>query len=317
MSPTHIRPKCTRDEFQDSTAPTPNKARRGLYMASPDETSNAVMDSRAMLKKKRPHHKVTTGCIDCKAMRIKCDEAKPRCRRCTRVGRQCRGYISRKAWIFEPGNGSKGCLSSVSPTVAMPSDGLGTGSERRSLQFFCDLIVPSMATWQFTRSAQDFWLHYVRQSIQSTKVVRLLAIALASRLEDSMAPEDCRSRGSCQQYINGLSALTRVEEPINTETTLLCSQMIAIYEYLNPINTAPEGLSHFTATLRILVSLRPGYSSPSVVYPSSRGRLRTLTSTTLYLPTKIQVLTFHSFAETPKYQTKSDRYSCVISRTST
>ena len=207
------------------------------------------------MKKKRPHHKVTTGCVDCKAMRIKCDEGKPHCRRCTRVGRKCRGYIARKVWIFEPSNGSEASSSNGSRMTAMPSDGLGAGSERRSLQFFCDLIVPAMATWQFTRSAQDFWLHYVRQSVQSTKAVRSLAIALASRLEESMAPEDSQSRISCEQYINGLSALTRVADAINTETTLLCSQMIAIYEYLNPISNAPEGLSHFSATLRILVSL--------------------------------------------------------------
>lgn len=36
--------------------------------------------------------KVRTGCITCKERRVKCDEVKPICLRCTRAGQSCKGY---------------------------------------------------------------------------------------------------------------------------------------------------------------------------------------------------------------------------------
>lgn len=37
--------------------------------------------------------KVRTGCITCKERRVKCDEVKPTCLRCTRAGQLCKGYM--------------------------------------------------------------------------------------------------------------------------------------------------------------------------------------------------------------------------------
>lgn len=37
--------------------------------------------------------KVRTGCITCKERRVKCDEVKPTCLRCTRAGQMCKGYM--------------------------------------------------------------------------------------------------------------------------------------------------------------------------------------------------------------------------------
>ena len=36
--------------------------------------------------------KVKTGCTTCKIRRVKCDEARPNCVRCTSTGRRCDGY---------------------------------------------------------------------------------------------------------------------------------------------------------------------------------------------------------------------------------
>ncbi|KAF2713873.1 hypothetical protein K504DRAFT_530784 [Pleomassaria siparia CBS 279.74] len=38
--------------------------------------------------------KTSTGCITCKIRRVKCDEAKPHCRKCSSTGRKCDGYTS-------------------------------------------------------------------------------------------------------------------------------------------------------------------------------------------------------------------------------
>lgn len=39
----------------------------------------------------------SNGCLTCKQRRVKCDEAKPRCQQCLRLGRECTGYGKRAA----------------------------------------------------------------------------------------------------------------------------------------------------------------------------------------------------------------------------
>ncbi|KAK7574804.1 hypothetical protein V3481_016776 [Fusarium oxysporum f. sp. vasinfectum] len=43
-------------------------------------------------RKKRYATKGKTGCITCRIRRVKCDEDKPSCHRCTSTGRKCDGY---------------------------------------------------------------------------------------------------------------------------------------------------------------------------------------------------------------------------------
>jgi Fungal Zn(2)-Cys(6) binuclear cluster domain len=43
----------------------------------------------------------SNGCLTCKARRVKCDEAVPRCRRCTKAGVQCRGYAPLFTFVDE------------------------------------------------------------------------------------------------------------------------------------------------------------------------------------------------------------------------
>ncbi|KAH7306072.1 hypothetical protein BKA65DRAFT_601820 [Rhexocercosporidium sp. MPI-PUGE-AT-0058] len=42
--------------------------------------------------KRRSHPKVKSGCLTCKVRRVKCDERRPFCKRCTKFGIQCDGY---------------------------------------------------------------------------------------------------------------------------------------------------------------------------------------------------------------------------------
>lgn len=42
----------------------------------------------------RPRVKARTGCLTCRARKVKCDEFKPSCRRCTTSGRTCGGYAN-------------------------------------------------------------------------------------------------------------------------------------------------------------------------------------------------------------------------------
>lgn len=45
-----------------------------------------------LVRKRARHAKVRSGCLTCKARRIKCDEARPSCAKCISAGKQCAGY---------------------------------------------------------------------------------------------------------------------------------------------------------------------------------------------------------------------------------
>jgi Fungal Zn(2)-Cys(6) binuclear cluster domain len=57
--------------------------------------------------------KVRTGCKACKRRKVKCDEGKPACQCCIRLGLECLGYAPPpKAWIFVPGTRHRNAGSS-------------------------------------------------------------------------------------------------------------------------------------------------------------------------------------------------------------
>ncbi|KAK4143156.1 uncharacterized protein C8A04DRAFT_12653 [Dichotomopilus funicola] len=74
-----------------------------------DETDETVGSSlsgseQRQLKTRRPHRKSRFGCTKCKARRIKCDEAMPRCSRCEKMNLSCQ-YRKRKdaeGWTEPP-----------------------------------------------------------------------------------------------------------------------------------------------------------------------------------------------------------------------
>ncbi|KAJ6785132.1 hypothetical protein PWT90_07574 [Aphanocladium album] len=59
--------------------------------SSPDSNTTAEQP-RSRRKKWAP--KVKTGCVTCRVRRVKCDETKPHCKRCTAYGYVCDGYVT-------------------------------------------------------------------------------------------------------------------------------------------------------------------------------------------------------------------------------
>ncbi|OOF91130.1 hypothetical protein ASPCADRAFT_211411 [Aspergillus carbonarius ITEM 5010] len=81
--------------------------------------------------------KVKSGCITCKIRRIKCDETKPSCRRCSFTGRKCDGYnlVSQKP------------TSKALEVMPMPSAWellSGDHLEIKSFQFFHSVTIPTL-----------------------------------------------------------------------------------------------------------------------------------------------------------------------------
>ncbi|KAI0126276.1 hypothetical protein BJ170DRAFT_628294 [Xylariales sp. AK1849] len=112
--------------------------------------------------------KVKTGCHTCKIRKVKCDEAKPECSRCTSTGRKCDGYAVR----LEPG------LTWYRPNHLFQS--VDQPLEGRALQFFCEKVGPSLS------GPLDpyFWTHLVLQFSNFEPAVRHSIISISSLYED-------------------------------------------------------------------------------------------------------------------------------------
>ncbi|KAI0407248.1 hypothetical protein F4802DRAFT_46759 [Xylaria palmicola] len=114
--------------------------------------------------------KVRTGCRTCKIRKVKCDEGKPYCNRCTSTGRKCDGYGA-------PSSPTSSALSWYRPRNLFP--GVNNASERRSLDFFCSVAAPVLSG----PFDPYFWTHLVLQFSQMEPAVRHSVVAVGSLYE--------------------------------------------------------------------------------------------------------------------------------------
>ncbi|KAI5856687.1 hypothetical protein GGS23DRAFT_617725 [Durotheca rogersii] len=116
--------------------------------------------------------KVRTGCLTCKARKVKCDEGKPCCQRCVSTGRKCDGYAAAASSLG---------LSWHRPRHLFPN--IDDQAERRALQFFCDAAGPSLSG----PLNPYFWTHLVVQFSTFEPAVRHSVVAISSLYEQLYA----------------------------------------------------------------------------------------------------------------------------------
>ncbi|KAL6407239.1 uncharacterized protein AUP68_10068 [Ilyonectria robusta] len=119
-----------------------------------------------MHRQRRFATKARTGCITCKIRKIKCDEAKPSCQRCTSTGRKCDGYVTAMP---------KAQLASLLPSG-------GNHAERQALYMFRTKIAISIA------SVVDagFWTYDLLQTAEAYQTVQHAVAALATAYHASI-----------------------------------------------------------------------------------------------------------------------------------
>jgi hypothetical protein len=106
---------------------------------------------------KAHRRKVRTGCRTCKVRRLKCDETRPACLRCTKTGRLCDGY---------------GPLAIAS----LPFDIQGTDEEKRSYHFFR----LQTATAILGQQDASYWTSSLLQLAYAQPAIKHVLIAMAS-----------------------------------------------------------------------------------------------------------------------------------------
>ncbi|KAL2127921.1 hypothetical protein VTI74DRAFT_9984 [Chaetomium olivicolor] len=148
------------------------------------------LDSDSPAPITRPPHsgrkgskKVRTGCITCKIRKVKCDEAKPFCMRCTKTGRRCDGYLDTKT-MGQRRRRSAGPLVTAAGDPPRPMAlfyDWASSDERRAFHFFQHITAPCLSG----DLDSAFWSVLVLQICQSEPAVRHAVLAVSS-LHESM-----------------------------------------------------------------------------------------------------------------------------------
>ncbi|KAK1634628.1 hypothetical protein BDP81DRAFT_324286 [Colletotrichum phormii] len=94
-----------------------------------------------MTRKGQP--KVRTGCLTCKSRKVKCDEAKPACARCTSTGRKCEGYA-----VVVPSNRAvaraRSRTTRLRDALAQARAGWEFESDQATVEYFARDVAPNL-----------------------------------------------------------------------------------------------------------------------------------------------------------------------------
>jgi hypothetical protein len=202
------------------------------------------------IKRTRAHKpKVRTGCVTCKIRRVKCDETKPFCLKCTKSGRRCDGYVPLKTWVFEVRTQDE--LSSSLSLISSPALDYSDPIESRSLQYFRERTVPVLSN--FATVAQEFFNSTLLQAGHVEPAVKHMIIATALLQEAILCHPGQYSTNRWyfgQHYSKAVALLTDQGSNPSVETVLMSCLLFLTCE--NFQGSSMAGLLHIYSGLKIL-----------------------------------------------------------------
>ena len=208
--------------------------------------------------------------------RIKCDETKPDCVKCSSTGRKCDGYIQGvlkkddPTALMEP-------QRYKSPISKLSSCMLETVQEQRSLDYFFNRTAPALSGY----FDADFWNRLVLQFSYSESAIRHAMMAVSSlheQFESSVSRPPSASasnRFALQQYNKSITQLTGqlCSRQQTLELTLMLCILFTCIECLRSDSDA--AMSHLQNGVNILCTWRAEEnisSSQKALQPSSSPR---------------------------------------------
>ncbi|KAK0614696.1 hypothetical protein B0T14DRAFT_528910 [Immersiella caudata] len=236
------------------------------------------------------HTKSRGGCGTCKTRKVKCDEAKPACFRCTNTGRRCEGYSDVSRTPTPPSGSSPS--SAVTALLAAPHLGLfDSAAEKRSFQYFqsnaCRLLGGSFH--------MSFWGREVIQAAIHHPSICHLVVAIGAAYETSEAALDTRgdpelvefALQQCNRSIRELAALAATQ----TQTQLLAghqssegvyclltaSILFIHFAHIRGHNT--EAIQHTRSAIKLLQDFEasPAFTDPRrTAFPIPMSQLRSM-----------------------------------------
>ncbi|KAI0539523.1 hypothetical protein GGR58DRAFT_464603 [Xylaria digitata] len=194
--------------------------------------------------------KARTGCITCKARKVKCDESWPKCLRCKASGRVCAGYRA-------PPIGSFSWKSLLLRPSILPSS---TSNELRGLDFFRCIIAPALTS----PLGNSFWTRPVCQLAIQEPATRYAVLAISSLYErfdpfsyNSLSIEQDVAVG----YYNKAMRRVATSRSLDADTGVLISILFTCIGFLR--GKTHEAIAHASHGTRILTSMEN--PSPDIV----------------------------------------------------
>lgn len=238
-----------------------------LVTVNTRDATNVAETAQQSRRKRASKPKVRTGCTTCKIRRVKCDEEKPNCRRCTSTGRKCDGYEYPRTDLPSSSvaltvNPPEAQAPGQQPQLFLPSSisvpFAGTAKERRIFHRFQVRTIPAFAG----SSELDFWECLVLKVGQQEPVVRNAIVALATLHEDYQKRNGRYSKDLIEEpsYQHALTlygkALRQLNERLcegnraNAKLALISSILFTCFEVLRRNNMA--AIIHYQAGMREL-----------------------------------------------------------------
>lgn len=196
--------------------------------------------------------------------RIKCDEAKPSCQRCSTTGRKCDGYRSDITISSEAPKNSTDFIQRIS--VHIP----GNAEEKRGFDFFLRNTAAELAGYYDS----SFWEQFILAASVQKPSLRHAVIALGALHEDFSrkrpvpsipSAEDRKTQFALNQYAKAMGALRRSlssgkEEPL---TALMSCVLFVCFDSLR--GWFESAMVHLQSGLRILRDMRRSSAGNHIV----------------------------------------------------
>ncbi|OCL06943.1 hypothetical protein AOQ84DRAFT_223354 [Glonium stellatum] len=207
-------------------------------------------DERGRKKAWKP--KTKTGCITCRIRRVKCDEAKPHCERCTSTGRKCDGYKL-------AADNSQAVISTRLPSLLLePGFSSETAGERQSLHFFHLHTAPELAGF----FDSTFWLRDVLQASHSHQAIRYAVTAVGAMHQKFICGElpvvpddtsDAQLRFALQQCNRSIQHIIKVSGPLSEEDRITAMTASILFTCLASLQGhQASALEHLRGGLKLL-----------------------------------------------------------------
>ncbi|KAF2502504.1 hypothetical protein BU16DRAFT_10907 [Lophium mytilinum] len=234
--------------------------------------------------------RVRTGCFTCKTRRVKCDETKPHCLRCSQTGRKCDGY---------PRDQHPSLLTTS--FYSLPFRIPGSQNDRQIFHYYN--IYAARDLCGFSTGSSSFWRQLVFELAFQLPVVRDVLIALASihreyaTLDPTSSTPKGPSSNTLAQYNKALRRfrvyLSQNADP-EKEAVVVCCILFHCFESVR--GEYEWAVKHLDTGIGLLESWYPGtLSSTELLNRTSNveTNIDTLRATLIRLDMQLSVFNDH------------------------
>jgi hypothetical protein len=217
----------------------------------------------------------------CRKRRVKCDEAKPACKRCIDYSGECSGYVTTAAPNAQLQSSKMEKLPLI-PRVAerltvthQPSQLVGASSgDRRAFDFFRSETGPMLAGY----FDADFWSHFLLQFSHHKPAIWHSVLALSAFHEQRLLREDrpmqkvdlVHQRYALLQYNQAISLLRGQGSTSKVPTEVVLAGCVLFIAIESVMGNLPGAVSHMSGGIQIARLWKKEKAKPGLSRSSSK-----------------------------------------------